>query len=67
MKKIITRRLLTVSAQLVKNRWTKSINPKLTLSGNWMEKAGFKIGEKVIIVIEEDTLIIKKLDDKEPS
>jgi hypothetical protein len=64
MKKITSERFLTISAQFTKNSWTKSINPKLTLSGKWMENAGFKIGEKVLIVIENDILIIRKIENE---
>ncbi|KGO88544.1 hypothetical protein Q765_01150 [Flavobacterium rivuli WB 3.3-2 = DSM 21788] len=66
MKRITNKRLLTIAPQFVKNRWTKIVNPKLTLSGNWLEKAGFKIGEKVTIEVEKDVLTIRKVDNETP-
>ncbi|MDP4131037.1 MAG: SymE family type I addiction module toxin [Bacteroidota bacterium] len=33
--------------------------PWLNLSGVWLERAGFKIGDQVEILIEENQLIIK--------
>ena len=53
----------TISAMAVRPRWKKSyIKPKLTISGNWMQQAGFKIGEKVKIEVFENKLIITKND-----
>lgn len=55
-------RTLKISSQFVKNLWSKpTINPKLTLSGKWMEEAGFLAGEKVNIEVSQNTLIITKI------
>lgn len=54
-------RSLTVSSKLVRAQFKRSIKPQLTLSGDWMAKAGFTIGEKVSIEIEADRLVIKRL------
>jgi hypothetical protein len=55
-------RTLTVSSIFVKNLWSKpTINPKLTLSGKWMQEAGFLTGEKVKIEVSQNTLIITKI------
>ena len=35
--------------------------PMLTLSGVWLERNGFKIGDSVEITIQEHKLIIKSL------
>ncbi len=35
--------------------------PWLNVSGFWLERAGFKIGDQVEIMIEENKLIIKNL------
>jgi len=53
-------RSLKISAMLVRNRWSRKHKPKLTLSGDWMHEAGFKIGLQVIIEIEADRLVIKR-------
>lgn len=54
-------RKLTISAQFVRFKFKNPIvKPKLTISGDWMQKAGFEIGEKVIITVHENQLIINK-------
>jgi toxic protein SymE len=46
----------------VKNLWKKpTIKPKLTISGEWMKKAGFEVGEKVTVSVSKNLLIITKL------
>jgi hypothetical protein len=56
-------RKLTISSQYVKNLWKKpTIKPKLTISGEWMKKAGFEIGEKVTVSVSKNLLIIQKVD-----
>jgi hypothetical protein len=35
--------------------------PWLTISGNWLAKAGFSIGSRVEIISAENQLIIKKM------
>ncbi|WP_116787626.1 SymE family type I addiction module toxin [Flavobacterium psychrotrophum] len=65
MKNMFTKpvRCLTISSKLVRAQFKRSIKPQLTLSGDWMAKAGFSIGEKVSIEIEADRLVIKRLAD----
>ena len=59
-------RVSTISALCVYPRWKKSyLKPKITISGNWLNKAGFEIGEKVKIEVFENKLIITKTDVKE--
>jgi len=53
-------RNLTVSSMLVRSKWSKSIKPKLTLQGDWMTAAGFGIGDRVLIEVQNGVLIIKK-------
>ena len=56
-------RKLTVSSQYVKNIWQKpTIKPKLTISGDWMKKAGFEVGEKVTVSVSKNVLIITRMD-----
>jgi hypothetical protein len=56
-------RKLTVSSQYVKNLWKKpTIKPKLTISGEWMKKAGFEVGEKVTVSVSQNMLIITRMD-----
>ena len=56
-------RSLTISAVCVKRKWKRSVKPKLTLSGDWMEKAGFGVGEKVTISVSDNKMIISKAYD----
>ncbi|OYX86808.1 MAG: hypothetical protein B7Y83_00270 [Flavobacteriales bacterium 32-34-25] len=54
-------RSLKISSQFVKNLWRKpTVKPKLTLSGKWMQDAGFEIGEEVNISVSKNLLIISK-------
>lgn len=55
-------RLLTVSYSYVRNKWSKTIFPKLTLSGNWMKEAGFEVGCKVSIQVNDKNIIITKIE-----
>lgn len=52
-------RQLTISSIFCKRQWKTSHKPKLTLSGDWMQKAGFEIGSKVTISVSQDLLIIQ--------
>jgi toxic protein SymE len=55
-------RKLKISSQFKKSLWKKdSHKPKLILSGDWMQKAGFEIGESVTISVSENLLIIQKI------
>jgi len=56
----ISSRKLKISAQYVKSQWKRSFKPKLTISGDWMTKAGFEIGESVKVEVFENRLIITK-------
>ena len=53
----------TISALAVRPRWKKTyVTPKLTISGNWLNKAGFEVGEQVKIEVSNNKLIITKND-----
>jgi hypothetical protein len=55
-------RKLTVSSQYVRALFKKPTHkPKLTISGDWMKKAGFEIGEKVTVSVSKNLLIITKI------
>lgn len=36
------------------------IVPSLFLVGNWLEEAGFKPGDQVSVIVQDDLLIIRK-------
>lgn len=56
-------RISTISALCVRPRWKKTyVKPKITISGNWLNEAGFEIGEKVKIEVFKNKLIITKND-----
>ncbi|MFP9114297.1 SymE family type I addiction module toxin [Flavobacterium sp. RHBU_3] len=43
----------------MRSTWKRSVKPKLTLQGDWMEAAGFTIGNKVSITVTNNKLIIE--------
>lgn len=53
------KRQLKIQPLYKKNQFSKTVKPKLTLSGDWLQKAGFNIGESVNIEIQKNKLIIK--------
>lgn len=54
-------RQLTISSIFRKRKWMKNTNsPKLTISGKWLENAGFAIGDKIKIEVKENQLVILK-------
>ncbi len=55
-------RKLKISSFYTKPLWSKrKIKPKLILSGDWLQKAGFEIGENVTISVSQNLLIIQKI------
>lgn len=54
-------RKLKISSLFIRNRWSNSTKPKLTISGDWMQKAGFEIGQEVTISVSKNQLIITNL------
>lgn len=55
-------RKLKISSSYHKPRWKRpTFKPKLTISGDWVEKAGFNIGDNVTVSVSENLLIIQKL------
>ena len=56
----ISRRSLTVSVQTVKNTWSESHFPKCTLVGAWLRTAGFEVGDRVTVEVEEGKLTVIK-------
>lgn len=55
-------RLLTISSVFRKRMWMKpTIKPKLTIQGEWFEKAGFNIGDKIELQVINDQIIIQKV------
>jgi hypothetical protein len=56
-------RILTVSRKFRKGKghWAKyRATVELCLVGKWMERAGFEAGDKVIVEVRENQLIITK-------
>jgi toxic protein SymE len=59
-------RTLKISSQLVKYIANKAIlKPKITITGDWLEKAGFEIGENITISVSNNLLIIQKINTNE--
>ena len=62
MSTFFSTRKLKISSQYAKALWKKPTHkPKLILSGDWMQKAGFEIGENVTITVNKNQLIITKI------
>jgi Toxin SymE, type I toxin-antitoxin system len=62
MNTYINLRKLKISSHYKKTIFKKPIlNPKLTISGNWLKNAGFEIGESVTITVNKNQLIITKI------
>ena len=53
-------RTATVQEILTKNTWSKTLKPKITLTGNWLKEAGINSGDVLKIEVFEGKLIIKK-------
>jgi hypothetical protein len=51
----------TIQPKVVDRTYGKKTIPELSLSGIWLEGAGFKIGERVIIEVGDKELIIRAL------
>lgn len=56
-------RKIKISSQYVRTIFKKPIHkPKITISGNWLEKAGFQIGENITTSVSDNLLIIQKAE-----
>lgn len=52
-------RILTISSLFRKRKWQKPVHyPKLTITGKWLEEAGFNIGDKINLEIVNNKIII---------
>jgi toxic protein SymE len=56
-------RTAKISYLLAKAQFKRSLKPKITVSGDWLEIAGFKIGAEVEIQVFKNKLIIQPLHD----
>lgn len=58
----INLRKLTISSIYSKKIFKKPIfKPKINLSGDWLEKAGFEIGGQITVTVSKNLLIIQKV------
>jgi hypothetical protein len=56
-------RQLKISSTYHKPPFKRPIfRPKLTISGDWVEKAGFNIGDSVTVSVSQNLLIIEKIN-----
>ncbi len=53
-----------ISSRYVRAIWTSSTKPKLTISGDWLQKAGFEIGDTVTVKVNNNELTILKDESK---
>ena len=59
-KKVDSTRSLKVSVQTVKNPRSESHFPRCLLTGAWLRAAGFEIGDRVTVEVEQGRLTISK-------
>lgn len=52
-------RTAKISYLLAKAQFKTSLKPKMTISGDWLEMAGFGIGTQVEIQVSKNKLIIQ--------
>jgi hypothetical protein len=52
-------RRLTISAQYQPRRWRAHHVPFIRMSGTWLARAGFPIGSKINVRVENGALIIQ--------
>lgn len=50
-----------ISYLLAKAQFKESLKPKFTISGDWLQKAGFSIGTEVTIKVLHNKLIIEPI------
>ena len=55
----LAKRSLKIQPKHRCSRWSSSIVPELKLSGNWLEKLGFKVDAKVIVETTDKMIIIR--------
>ena len=58
-------RILTVDRTYRPDRWHREYRPfpRLRLQGNWLEKAGFAPGSRVVVAVAAGRLTISKVGD----
>jgi toxic protein SymE len=60
MSTFFNTRTLKISSIFAKAQFKKSLKPKITISGDWVKRAGFEIGERIKVEVFENRLIITK-------
>lgn len=59
---MITKNLkISYSASKTRIEKRNKLNPKITLTGDWLKNAGFEIGNNIQVTIKNNQLIIKNL------
>ena len=58
-------RILTVDRSYRSDRWHREYRqfPRLRLQGNWLERAGFATGSRVVVAVAAGRLTISKVGD----
>lgn len=51
-------RKLKIHSKFRNRRWDNTTIPEIRLEGKWLEEVGFKQGQNINILIEENKLII---------
>jgi hypothetical protein len=45
--------------------WLRKVNPKIRLCGKWLDRAGFKAGERVEVTVSEPGIMTLRAQAKE--
>lgn len=57
-------RTAKISYLFKKAQFKRSIKPKIQISGDWLQKAGFEIGAEIEIRVYKNKLVIVKNENK---
>jgi len=56
-------RTAKISYLVTKALYKRKLKPKIQISGNWLQNAGFEVGAEVEIQVFKNKLIIKPLEN----
>ena len=66
MKNANKTRHLTVNYVYQERTYDSKLVSRISLAGVWLENAGFTVGDKVTVQVENDRIVISKLKQEKP-
>lgn len=45
---------------ILRHNWKEKVVPYIRMSGVWLHKAGFEPGDRILVLVNEHLIIIKK-------